>query len=594
MLSLLFGAGPLFSAPTDMGVTYVKTLGQSGSAGLPLKGTGLRQVAVDAEGNLYFAVVNGWPALALVKITADGKVAWENEFGAGARTIPVTLADNQLYACRINANEFNLSRLDTTSGKIDPAWGVTWTEAKPDAKLMRKIESASALVAAGPYLFIADTAGNEIRRLDRATAVEKPFAARLMVVDPISLAVARNGNLLVLTAESVLELDPDGKPVHVPLIEGLNASQTIQVDPRSGNIYIAQGGGPGGMVNQILQYDAAGKPTGVALGRGGEFNGKWAPDVFAFSSGYADFTLDAQGGLWVNNGLGQLVHFAATGQAFKNDRVLLSLEASAIAVDNQLNVYLGLVQGGVKLSWDNQVLWTSGVRPSGDGQRYPSCPVNGWPVYLGYAGAKAPVFYATHNGIAYALAPDTGELVGKAGGPGQTGGLPRLTSAGDTLYMGFGAKDNWAVTQGTHETLADWKNWKPFMTPPPELKATLLGVSPDKTRVYFYDGKEALCLDTAGKVLWRQPSPAFSYVQPVAFLGDRVIFLPGLGGKLVARDARTGAELAVIGGQAADGRPAINGFAGLAAASRDGKDYLFVAGNWQIQVFEITATGGAK
>jgi outer membrane protein assembly factor BamB len=593
LLALLICVGRAFSEPNDVGATYVKTLGQAGVSGLSLKGTGYRQVAVDAEGNLYFAVVRGWPALALVKVAADGKVIWETEFGAAARIIPVALVEGQLYACRWNPNEFNLSRLDPASGKIDPGWGFSRTEAKPDAKIARKFESVSAMVAAGAYLFVADTAGNEIRRLDRATATEKPFAARLMVVDPISLAVAGNGNLLVLTPESVLELDSEGKPVRVPLIEGLSAAQTIQVDSRSGLIYIAQGGVPGGLVNQILQYDAAGKPTGVAIGRGGEFNGKWVPDVFAFSSGYADFTLDGQGGLWVNNGLGQLAHFAA-GPEFKNDRVLLSLDASAIAVDNQLNVYLGLVQGGLKLSWDNQVLWTSGVRPSGDGQRFPSCPVNGWPVYLGYAGVKAPVFYATHNGIAYALAPDTGELVGKPGGPGQNGGLPRLTSAGDTLYMGFGAKDNWIVTQGTHETLADWKNWKSFMTPPAELKATLLGVSPDKARVYFYDGKEALCLDTAGKVLWRQPSPAISYVQPVAFLGDRVIFLSGIGGKLVARDAKSGAELAVIGDKAEGGRPAIAGFAGLAVASRDGKDYLFVAGNWQIQVFEITTTGGAK
>jgi hypothetical protein len=593
LLALLICAGRAFSEPNDVGATFVKTLGQANAGGIPMKGTGYRQVAVDADGNLYLAVVRGWPWTSLTKIAPDGRVIWETEFGGYAASIPLALADGQLYACRWNPNEFNMSRLDPASGKLDPGWGFSWTEAKPDAKIARKLESVSAMVAAGTYLFVADTAGHEIRRLDRATATEKPFASRVMAVEPISLAVAGNGNLLVLTAESVLELDPDGKPVHVPLIDGLSAAQTLQVDSQSGNIFVAQGGLPGGLVNQILQYDAAGKPTGVVLGRGGDFNGLWATDVFAFSSGHADFTLDGQGGLWVNNGLGQLVHFAA-GPEFKNDRVLLSLDASAIAVDNQLNVYLGLVQGGLKLSWDNHVLWTSGVRPSGDGQRFPSCPVNGWPVYLGYAGAKPPVFFATHNGIAYALATDTGELVGKPGGPGQNGGLPRLTSAGETLYMGFGAKDNWIVTQGTHETLADWKNWKPFMTPPAELKATLLGVSPDKARVYFYDGKEALCLDTAGQVLWRQPSPAFSYVQPVAFLGDRVIFLPGMGGKLVARDAKSGAELAVIGDQAEGGRTAIAGFAGLAVASRDGKDYLFVAGNWQIQVFEITTTGGAK
>jgi hypothetical protein len=571
-------------------VSYVKTLGQANAGGVPLKGTGYRQIAVNADGNLYLAVVRGWPWTSLAKIAPDGRVIWETEFGGYAASIPLALADGQLYALCAAANGSQLRRFDAPSGTPDSEWGHAWTQDHPVSDGANNIAGASALVAAGAYLFVADTMTNEIRRFDCATAAEKPFVTRVEVKTPMGLAVTKKGDLLILTTNAVQAIDLEGKPLPSPSIEGLSGAQAIQVDPRSGHIYVAQGGAPGAPINQILQYDAAGKPTGVKIGRGGDFNGRWTPDAFAFSSGHADFTLDGQGGLWVNNGLGQLVHFTA-GPAFKHDQVLLSLDASAIAVDNQLNVYLGLVQGGLKLSWDNQVLWTSGVRPSGDGRRFPSSPINGWPVYLGYAGVKAPVFYALHNGLAYALAPDTGEFAGKAGGPGQGGGLSRLTSSGDTLFMGFGAKDNWVVTQGAHETLADWKTWTPFMTPPPELKAGLLGVSPDKARVYLYDGKEALCLDTAGKVLWRQPSSGFAgvYVHPVAFLGDRLIFLPGADGKLVARDARTGAELAVIGDQKVGRRPAIAGFYGLAVATRDGRNYLFVAGNWQIQVFEITA-----
>ncbi len=589
MSALLISAA---CAQAGVGVTYVKTLGQASAGGVPLKGTGYRQVTVDAAGNLYLAVVRGWPWTSLAKIAPDGRVIWETEFGGYAASISLALADGQCYALCATASGYSqLRRFDAPSGTPDSEWGHAWTQERPVSDGSTNIASASALVAAGSYLFVADTTANEIRRFERATATEKPFAARVEVKAPMGLAVSKKGCLLVLTANAVQAIDLDGKAMPSPRLEGLSGGQALQVDARSGYIYVAQGGAPGALINQIWQYDASGKPTGVKLGRGGDFNGRWTPEAFAFSSGQADFALDAQGGLWVNSGLGQLVHFAAAGPAFKQDQVLLSLDASSIAVDNQLNVYLGLVQGGLKLSWDNQVLWTCGVRPSGDAQRFPGSPLSGWPVYLGYAGVRKPVFYSLHNGIAYALAPDTGELTGKAGGPGQNGGLPRLTSAGDTLYMGFGAKGNFNVTQGTHETLADWKNWKPFFTPPAELKGVLLGVSPDQTRVYLYNGKEAICFDTAGKLLWRQPSSAFSgvYVHPVAFLGDRLICLAGADGRLVARDAVTGAELAVIGDQKIGRRPALAGFSGLAVASRDGRDYLFVAGNWQVQVFEIAA-----
>ena len=87
------------------------------------------------------------------------------------------------------------------------------------------------------------------------------------------------------------------------------------------------------------------------------------------------------------------------------------------------------------------------------------------------------------------------------------------------------------------------------------------------------------------------PSVGFSgtYVHPFAILANSIVFLAGADGKLVARDAKTGTELAVIGDKKEGLRPAISGFSGLAVASKDGKNYLFVAANLQIQVFEITA-----
>ena len=579
-LAMMFGGAAACQA--GLGVTYVKTLGQNNPTGQPLKGTGLRQLAVDTEGNLYYAIIRGWPWTSLVKVAPGGRVIWETECG-GYSAVPVTIADGHLYAL----SQSEIRRFSLAAGQRDADWG---------GKLPATLREVAALQIAGTYLFLVDKAGHELHRFDRATLDEKPFATRVMVVEPVDCALARNGNLLILTAETVLEVDPNGRPVRVPLIDGLHGAQGMAVDPRTGLIFVMQGGIPGSLVNQIWQYDADGKPTGVKLGRGGDFNGKWSPDSFAFSSGYAAFALDAQGGLWVNNALGQLVHFKA-GEKFMADQTLVGLSlggvgATGIAVDDQLNLYVGMNVGGLKLSWDNQVVWTSGLQISGDGARFPSSPVNGWPVYVACAGAKGPVFYSTHDGTAWLLSPATGELLGTRAGPGQGGSL-FLRAAGDSLFLKTG--NSGQISQGAPETIGDWKAWKSFLTLPADLKAgQLVGGSRDQARIYLHDGKTLFCVGKDGKRLWETAAPAIGYVFPVAFLRDDVMFL-NLAGKTTALDARTGEKLAEIGTEpAADGRPALGGGGGFAVGSKGGKDYLFVLGNYQVQVFEITTTVGAK
>lgn len=579
LLALAACAGALAAG---LDAVYLKTLGQANPDGVPLKGTGLRQVLPDGEGNLYLAVVRGSPWTSLAKVTPAGSVLWETDFAGYAPKIPLALSDGRLYAVSLGANYNWFRRVDPVTGKIDPAWG--WGENAPPPAGFRPLQCAAAMVAAGPYLYIADTLGHEIRRFDRATAAEKPFAARLMVVEPIGLALAGEDRLLVLTPRSVLEVDLDGKPLRVPLIDRLPGAQALQADAATGTVYVALGGEPGKLVNEIRQYDAEGRPTGVRLGRGGDFNGKWTPDAFAFSAGQADFALDARGGLWVNTGLGQLVHYTAV-PALENDRILMSTDASSIAVDGNLDVYLGVTQGEMKLSWENRVLWTCGIRPTGDGKRYPGSPIFGWPVYLAGIVGSDPAVHLLHDGHAFALSAGTGELAGAVVGPGQDNTFAnRIAVVGGAIYMGFGESRKWEVTRGTWETLADWKKWDVAFTPPAGIKAGLLGMSPDGKRVYLSDGRQAYALDLAGKFLWQQPTCGYPgvFVQPFAMLGDAVVFLADGNGRLVARDAATGELLAMIGD-----RPAINGVSGLAVAAKEGKTFLFVATGWGVRVYQI-------
>ena len=566
----------------ELDVTYVKTLGQTNTIGEPLKGSGCRQLAVDPQGNVLLGVGVGHPWTSLVKIGPNGRVIWETGCG-GYANLPVAVAEDWVYAI---SPQILLRRYSLSTGKVDPTWGYEWPHDKPDLKGVRKFETATGIVVSADFIYISDAKAKLIRRFDRTTAAEKPFAAAPKIDEPLDIALAKGGNLLVLTSTAVIELDPEGKILRNPLFAGLTGPQGIEADQFTGEIFVSLAGTPEKPINQIWQYTADGKPTGAKLGRGGEFNGRWTPDAFGFTTGHADFTLDTSGGVWVNTGLGQLVHFTSAPD-FRNDQAFYSLtdRAHDIAADSNLDVYVSVGQGQMKVSWTNELIWTSNVWPGGNPQLFPGSPIYGWPVYIGYAGTKAPIFYPMHARTYYTVSPETGQLVGEVH-RSKLDVVTRMTATGDQLYMGGGEKDGWKLFSATHETLP---NWTPYQTSPPNLTGVLLAVSRDKQRTYLFQNEKILCVDAKGGG-WKASSPhAYGrYVQPVAFLNDDVIFMNDEEYELVARDARTGKILCKIGNKPEAGRQPIYRLMAVSVASKEGSNYLFVLCSHQIQVFEIT------
>jgi hypothetical protein len=567
----------------ELDVTHVKTLGQTNVTGEPLKGTGQRQLAVDGQGNVIVTAYWAYPWTVLQKVGPNGRVIWEANCG-GYADVPVAVADDFVYAV---SPGFLLRRYALATGKMDEGWGFTWTHDKQEIRGSRKFESASGIAVTTKYVFVSDRKLKTIRRFDRDTSTEKPLTGLPAIDEPLDVAVAKSGNLLVLTEKAVLEFDPEGKAIRSPLIAALVGAQGIDVDSFTGDIYVSVGGAAGKLINQIWQYTAEGKSTGAKLGREGDFNGAWKTDVFAISTGHADFALDSSAGVWVNNGLGQLVHFTA-GTEFRHDRTFTACPdyAHEVAVDSDLNVYVTQGQGQFKMNWNGEILWTSHIWPGGDPKLYPGTYVPSWPVSCAYAGKKSPLFNVVHANMLYALSPETGKLEGQILRP-QLQYMMQLTSAGDQLFAGGGEADKWRIDSATHETLS---KWTPFLTPPTPFKGTLMGVSPDKQRVYLWHEKRLICLDAHGKGLWYAPcaSSYGRYSHAIAFLGDDVIFVNGEEHELVARDARTGKMITVIGEKDERGRPAIKAFRGIATASKDGESFLFVLSSYQIQVFEIS------
>ena len=569
----------------ELDVAYVKTLGQTNPLGEPLKGTGRRQVAVDTQGNLIVTVGIGHPWTAITKVGPNGRVIWETDCG-GYGNLPVVVADDFVYAV---SSEILLRRYSLATGKLDETWGYQWVPDKPDIRGVRKFETASGMVASAKYLYISDSKAKSIRRFDRLTSAEKPLSLATLSDEPLDLAIAKDGNLLVLTSKGVVEIDPDGKVLRNPLITGMIGPQGIDVDSFTGEIYISLGGTPAKPVNQIWQYTADGKATGVKLGRGGDFNGRWTPDTFAFATGAADFTLDASGGVWVNTGLGQLTHFTAAPD-FRHVQTLVATpeKASDVAADADLNVYVAVGLGQLKMNWNGDIQWSCHLQPGGDPERYPGSPGAGWPIYIAYAGHKSPIFYLMDGRSYYSLSPETGQLVGSVMSVrSNLDAVSRMTSTGDLLYCGGGGeKDAWKIVTASHKGTA---NWTPFLTPPSPLQGALMGVSRDQQRTYLWHKDRVQCIDSKGKG-WQAASPgAYARnVQPVAFLDDDVIFLNGDDHAVVARDARTGQLLGTIGNKEVAGRPAISRVNGLAVASKEGSNYLFILCNHQIQVFEVT------
>jgi len=555
-------------------VSYVKTLGQTNIEGQPFRTTGSR-LSVDKEGNLYLCGMVNDPWSKLMKLAPDGRIIWQSQCG-GYTDIVTAIAGKHVYVAKANL----LRRFSMAGGTLDAEWGfgnLNWGPGDSDSDAgFPTLKNPRSILASGSFLYVVDSGRNEVVRVDLATGKEHPFKSPLSVVAPVDMAKAKNGDLLLLTGSAVFKVDAEGNQAKVPMIDGFAGAVALDVDPVDGKIYIAIGGVGGDLVNKINEYSAAGKPTGVEIGQGGEFNGPWAADKFAFAAGRGDIAADPEGGIWVGTDGGgvlpTLLHFDRNR---KQDGLLMGLYGSGLAVDADLSITVG---GSCKLSWDNKPLWTSGLVAVGDLKLYPTPGPATWWFTVAYADTSVAVIFNPAAKSYLALSATTGE---RLWGPnGATGARSFCSADGKSVFF---------VNDGGIQRLDVTEQDEPpeptaFFKPSDGAKFadSGLAVSADCERIYGQVGDKITCYRKDGTKMWEVAAKP-----PMALMKSVLWVVPTDGAGVMALDAATGQSLGLFGNKEVKGRLPVRP-ASLAAGAKEGKDYLFVKGDSQIQVFDVT------
>jgi hypothetical protein len=557
---------------------YEKTLGQTNSEGKFSFVTSGGRIAVDEQGNAYFGTPGSFSFLQ--KLSPQGEILWQT-----FHNVPgfqgAAVDDKYLYTCGSGYYGYvQLQRWSRDTGTPAPGWQYEWKEQTTPINGVKPLKLPYSMLVDEKYLYVADITGNEIRRFDKASGLEAPFKERLLAVAPCDLAFTPKGTLLVLTEAAVLEVGKDGTPLKIPVIAGLRGPTAVDVNQKTGAIYVAEGGDNAELINRVRVYDAGGKMLNE-YGIGGDFNGRWHPLSFAFSSGAGDVALDAQGGFWVN-GYGHrigtcpiLTHFKSAPQSASRvipDVTLRGVMGSGLAVDPNLDVYVG---GSYKIGWDGALKWTSGLINEGPAKLFPTT-LTTWVMTPVYSDGETAILAAVQQSLLYQVNARTGASLGKT--VTTPGGFNGICVVGrDIFYTGAG--------RTIQRTTLDLSTPQTFMTLPETAVPSTgaLAVSADQQLVFIGGGGETACYRRDGSQVWKTKGT-------LGALWENVLFMPNTEGPgVLALDAATGTKITIFGDKEENGRPPIGFVNGMATGSKDGADYLFIHTNARVLVYRINA-----
>ncbi len=566
----------------ELGISYEKTLGPNPAEAEVARTFGGR-LAIDETGALYCGTPGGGSFLH--KLTPEGRLVWNRFFNVPG--FQATAVDQEfVYTC--GSGYYGYRQVECrqrAGGASDGGWSLQWTDATSPVNGVRPMGMPVALAVDDQYLYVVDRNGHELRRLDKRTGQEAPFGKRVMIVEPVDLAWGDAGRLLILTAESVLETDREGKPLRVPLVDGLHGAVALDYDQANRRLYVAEGGTPDKPVNLVRIYDGDGKPTGETIGIGGDFQGKWSPGAFAFNSETGDVALDGQGRLWVNPGwagklhrLPVLTRFVRQDDTWSPERTLQTFRGDGLSVDGEGNAYIG---GQYKVSPDGQVLWTSGLYGGGRaGSALGEFPATNphFFTYPAYGGGR--LYIANHAArTVLALDPHTGAMVLSPRTVTEKGHLLKPHIVQDALYVGDSSGALWRLDRelkAAPEKLFDG-----------ESGASCSGlIVSDAADVAFAgvgrQGKPHIlrALNMDGTTRWEVEAGV-----PMAYY-DGYLFVT-TGRALEARRATDGGLLATVDSTETAGRLPLTDIAGVAVAQVDGEDSLFVLAGGQIRAYRL-------
>jgi len=554
----------------DIGMTYVKSIGQISPDNPMLTGGG--RLSVDEKGCLY-AGTPGFNSY-LQKFTPNGRLVWRAD-DTHCAYLGTTVDDKYVYGCGIGYYGYgHLLRRKKDSGAVPPGWNYVWTKPTDVVNGVRGFAYPGALLVDNIYLYILDVGNGELRRLDKESGTEKPFATPIKLDGANDMTFSPTGSLLVLTASTVSEFDrATGKVLRPQMITGLHGACAIAVNRKNNTICIGEGGTPENAINKVRIFSSAGADTGATIGRGGEWQGKWSADSFNFAGG-ADIAFDGNGGFWTNGFgsrmgfLGLLVHFSPT---FQPDKTFLAACGDGIAVDSELHVTMG---GNYQFSWDGTLRWTSGLVSTGKPNQFPTT-ISYWIMRPVYADPKRVIIMNIHGNSLFMLDGETGANAGKGYGlpPGPIRGS---CVAGQQIFV--------AVADTIYHTTADLPPLDRFMNVPDPVKAkgglTGMAMSDDLKQIYISAGSGAdarvYAFDRNGGVpLWEAKAGAIC-----ARYRDMLLTTNPNGAGILALSAEDGGLSTIFN---------IGSVNGVAIAGKDGIDYLCVAVQNQIRIYRIAA-----
>ncbi|MAE76453.1 MAG: hypothetical protein CMJ85_06270, partial [Planctomycetes bacterium] len=374
-----------------------------------------------------------------------------------------------------------------------------------------------------------------------------------------------------------------GEPLRLPLVAELDNAVAVAFDPETDGFFVAEGGSGAALVNRVRQFDRDGKPTGWTLGRGGNAQGIWSPDAFAFSEGSGDIVVAQDGSLWVNPGwrhklyraFRSLSHFTRDGEYTHTIMGVASF--SGIAADRDLSVYIG---GQVKVDIENRPVWTSGLVRSGSGDGFPSTHVDFWPTAPVMVGRRLFI-YGEADGSLFELDPATGRCDREPGAFYKVPAKSALAGSDDALYCL--KKDDSRIYRVPLELRGELEPIADLAEPP--VNDARLAVSADGSLACVRRGETLTAYQLPdGKTLWTRPARG-----GVVVLGDMVVTgAPGTGhAGLQVLDAGGGTKLCMIGDRKIRGVAPFPVGAPIAGVSTDDGHYLFVEAGGGIPVLKL-------
>jgi len=288
---------------------------------------GVFSVAVDTSG-VYFAAQITETAPVLLKQSLDGaKRHWtrgrgdvtDGRYQGGA----ALASDGKGTIYMLQQNGY-LEPIDAESGalKINKynrrrQWDALHEDVRKTIKKREEVRflyqhdaektAGADLAARGNTLVVSYHRQNAVHWL---SPVDGSVTHRMTVSAPWGVAVGRDGQVLAISGNRVLDLDPEADTQRVIIDDGLQSPRRLAVDPTTGDLLVAERGDS----HQVKRFSRDGKLLAAYGKQGGRDQGIYHPEDF-----YAitDIEADADGGFFVAEPLAgprRVAHFDREGR----------------------------------------------------------------------------------------------------------------------------------------------------------------------------------------------------------------------------------------------------------------------------------------